>query len=180
MTFEPLVIPEVVLIKPEVHSDDRGFLRETYKASAFREAGLPEHFEQSNHSRSQRGVLRGLHYQTPPASHGKLVSVVRGEVLDVAVDIRRNSPTYGTWVSARLSDDNHHQLYVPPGFAHGFYVLSEVADVFYCLSAEYSKEHDRGILWNDPDIGIDWGTDAPLLSKRDKKLPTLEEADNPF
>ena len=178
-TLEPLTIPEVILIKPKVHQDERGFFKETYKASAFREAGLPA-FVQDNHSRSGRGVLRGLHYQKPPKSHGKLVSVVRGEILDVAVDIRGGSPTYAQWVSARLSGENHQQLYVPPGFAHGFYVLSDVADVVYRLTAEYSAEHDRGILWHDPALGVDWGTDAPLLSKRDEVLPTLAEADNPF
>lgn len=179
-TFERLAIPEVVLVKPLVRRDARGFFMETYKRSAFCEGGINATFVQDNHSRSIQGTLRGLHYQLPPAAHAKLVSVVAGEILDVAVDIRRGSPTYGRWVSAVLSSDNHHQLFVPVGFAHGFLVRSETADVVYKISGEYSPEHDRGMLWNDPALGIDWGTTEPLLSERDQRQPTLAAAGNSF
>ena len=179
-TFEPLAIPEVVLVKPLVRRDARGFFIETYKRSAFCEAGITTRFVQDNTSRSARNTLRGLHYQLPPAAHAKLVSVVAGEVLDVAVDIRRGSPTYGRWVSAVLSETNKHQLFVPVGFAHGFLVRSETADVTYKISHEYAPEHDRGVLWNDPALGIDWGLGEPLLSERDRAQPTLASADNTF
>ena len=179
-TFEPLAIPEVVLVKPLVRRDARGFFMETYKRSAFCEAGITATFVQDNTSRSSRGTLRGLHYQLPPAAHAKLVSVVAGEVLDVAVDIRRGSPFYGRWVSAVLSETNKHQLFVPVGFAHGFLVRSETADVTYKISHEYSPEHDRGVVWNDPALGIDWGLLEPLLSERDREQPPLAAADNSF
>ena len=178
--FEPLAIPEVVLVKPTTRRDARGFFMEAYKRSAFCEAGITATFVQDNVSRSSQNTLRGLHYQLPPAAHAKLVSVVAGEVLDVAVDIRRGSPTYGRWVSAVLSEDNKHQLFVPVGFAHGFVVRSEAADVTYKISHEYSPEHDRGVLWNDPALGIDWGSGEPLLSKRDRAQPPLADADNTF
>lgn len=179
MEIEALAIPEVKLIKPRVFRDDRGFFLERWKASAFRAAGLPD-FVQDNHSRSSRGTLRGLHYQLPPAAQGKLVSAVRGEIFDVAVDIRRGSPTFGRWVGAILSEENLHQLWVPDGFAHGFVVHSASADVIYKVTTEYSPEHDRGLLWNDPDIGIDWGVDAPLLSAKDQTQPRLAEIGDAF
>lgn len=179
-TFERLKIPDVILIKPKPFKDDRGFFLESYKASVFKDGGISDTFVQDNHSRSSQGILRGLHYQKEPKAHSKLVSVVRGEILDVAVDIRKGSPTYGQWVSAVLSEDNHHQLFVPLGFAHGFYVLSKTADVTYKISSEYAGDHDRGIAWNDPTIGIDWGTASPILSERDKVQPSLDEADNNF
>ncbi len=179
-TFERLALPDVVLVKPTVRRDARGFFVEAYKRSAFCEAGVDTVFVQDNHSRSARGTLRGLHYQLPPAAHAKLVWVVAGEVLDVAVDLRRGSPTYGRWVSAALSGANHHALFVPVGFAHGFVVRSETAEVSYKISHEYSPEHDRGILWNDPALGIDWGLNEPLLSERDRRQPTLADADNSF
>jgi len=179
-TFEPLNIPDVILVKPKPFKDDRGFFLESYKASAFKEGGITDTFVQDNHSRSSRGILRGLHYQKEPRAQSKLVSVERREILDVAVDIRKGSPTFGRWVSAHLSEDNHHQLFIPVGFAHGFYVLSEVADVTYKISAEYDAAADRGIAWNDPAIGIDWGTEAPILSNKDKTQPSLNEADNNF
>ena len=179
-SFEPQSIPEVILVKPKLLTDERGFFKEAYKLSVYQEGGITDTFVQDNHSRSAKGILRGLHYQLNPKAHAKLVSVVRGEVLDVAVDIRKGSPHYGQWVSAHLSEDNHHQLYVPVGFAHGFYVLSEVADVVYKISGEYSAEHDRGVAWDDPELNIDWGTDAPILSDKDTSQPSLALADNNF
>ena len=179
-TFEALTLPEVILVKPKPFRDSRGFFMESYKASAFREGGIDTAFVQDNHSRSARGVLRGLHYQKEPKAHSKLVSVVRGEILDVAVDIRKGSPSYGHWVSATLSEENHHQLFVPAGFAHGFYVRSETADVVYKMSGEYAADCDRGIAWDDPAIGINWGTEAPILSERDSAQPSLADADNNF
>jgi dTDP-4-dehydrorhamnose 3,5-epimerase len=178
--FEPQVIPEVILVKPQARGDARGFFKEHYKHSEFVANGIPDVFIQDNHSCSIRGTLRGLHYQKLPAPQAKLVSVIRGKILDVAVDIRKGSPTYGEYVALELSDENHHQLYVPVGFAHGFLVLSDYADLFYKVTGEYSAEHDRGILWNDSSIGIDWNIEHPLLSDKDKMQPTLEQADNNF
>ncbi len=178
--FERQTIPEVILVKPQVHGDERGFFKEHYKYNQFVAGGIADLFIQDNHSYSSQNTLRGLHYQKFPNPQAKLVSVIRGKILDVAVDIRQGSPTYGKYVSAELSDENYHQLYVPAGFAHGFYVLSQTADVFYKVSGEYSAEHDRGILWNDPALGILWGATAPLLSNKDKVRPTLDLADNNF
>jgi dTDP-4-dehydrorhamnose 3,5-epimerase len=178
--FEALQIPEVTLVKPRVFGDARGFFLETYKRSDFQAAGIPAAFVQANHSRSARGVLRGLHYQKRPRAQAKLLTVVTGEIFDVAVDIRVGSPTYGAWVSQVLSAENHHLLYVPPGFAHGFCVLSESTDLIYQVTEEYSREHERGILWNDPEIGIKWPVQNPELSARDMAQPRLREADNNF
>jgi dTDP-4-dehydrorhamnose 3,5-epimerase len=178
-TFTRLAIPEVLLVTPRVFDDDRGFFLETYRQTDFMEMGVPP-FVQSNHSHSARGVLRGLHYQKPPLAQGKLVTVIAGEVFDVAVDIRRGSPTYGQWVGETLSAANHRLLYIPPGFAHGFCVLSDEADIFYQVTAEYSHPHDRGVLWNDPDIGVAWPIAAPLLSTKDSRQPRLQDADNDF
>jgi dTDP-4-dehydrorhamnose 3,5-epimerase len=178
--FEPQVIPEVILVKPQVRGDARGFFKEHYKQSEFATGGIPDTFIQDNHSRSSKNILRGLHYQKLPKPQAKLVSVIQGKILDVAVDIRQGSPTFGKYVTAELSDENHHQLYVPVGFAHGFLVLSESADVFYKVSGDYSLEHDRGILWNDPAVGIPWGVDSPLLSNKDQLQPLLANADNNF
>ena len=167
-----LAIPDAVLIEPKVFGDARGFFYESFNQRAFNEAtGTDYQFVQDNHSRSSKGVLRGLHYQLPPHAQGKLVRVVRGTVWDVAVDIRRSSPTFGQWVGAELSEDNQHQLWVPPGFAHGFVVLSESADFLYKTSDYYAPQHERCIVWNDPDIGIAWPALAqgqqPLLSAKD-------------
>jgi dTDP-4-dehydrorhamnose 3,5-epimerase len=178
--FERQSIPEVILIKPQVRGDERGFFKEHYKHSEFMAGGIPDLFIQDNHSRSSKNTLRGLHYQKLPKPQAKLVSVIRGKILDVAVDIRQGSPTYGKYVIAELSEDNHHQLYVPIGFAHGFVVLSDSADVFYKVNGEYSAEHDRGALWNDPAIGISWNVDKPLLSNKDQLQPLLSKADNNF
>ena len=177
--FTPLTISDVILIEPRIFGDERGFFAETYKASPYTEHGIPP-FVQTNHSHSAHGVLRGLHYQKQPRAQGKLVTCVRGAIFDVGVDIRRGSPTYGEWVGETLSDENHRLLYIPPGFAHGFCVLSDVADVIYQVTAEYAHALDRGIIWNDPDIGIDWPIDAPLLSPKDAAQPRLRNADNDF
>ncbi len=176
----PLQIPEVILIKPRVFPDARGFFLETYKLSDFQANGISETFVQDNHSRSARGVLRGLHFQNPPGAQGKLVRAVRGVIFDVAVDIRPASSTFGQWVGEILSDENHHMLYIPPGFAHGFLVLSEVADVSYKVTAEYAPALDSGIIWNDPTIAIQWPIPTPLLSPKDATLPPLQEADIRF
>ncbi len=180
-TFTPLQIPDVILITARVFDDARGFFLETYKYSEFAAHGIPETFVQDNHSRSVRGVLRGLHFQNPPQAQGKLVRVVQGEIFDVAVDIRPSSPTFGQWVGEILSEANQRMLYIPPGFAHGFLVLSEFADVSYKVTTEYAPELDSGIIWNDPTIQIQWPLQgSPLLSAKDAALPTLFNADNRF
>lgn len=174
--FEPQSIPEVVLVTPKVFRDDRGFFLEAYKQSAFAAFGIDHRFVQDNRSRSKKGVLRGLHYQKPPAGQGKLVSVVSGEIFDVAVDLRQGAPTYGKWVGVMLSAENKRMLYIPQGFAHGFCVLSDWADVCYKATAEYSSPHDTGVAWNDPDLGVEWPIDKPLLSEKDAKLLRLRDA----
>jgi len=174
-TFTRLAIPDVILIEPTVFPDERGFFIESYKYSEFAAFGIKEHFVQDNHSRSVKGVLRGLHYQRQPKAQGKLVRVVVGEIFDVGVDIRKGSPTYGKWVGEVLSAENKRMLYIPPGFAHGFCVLSEVAEVLYKTTTEYSPEHDAGIIWNDPEIGIEWPIEHPILSEKDAGLPFLKE-----
>jgi dTDP-4-dehydrorhamnose 3,5-epimerase len=178
--FACLEIPDVVLVETRSFEDERGFFLELYKRSEFSDGGIPYPFVQGNHSRSKRGVLRGLHYQKQPAAQGKLVLVIRGTIFDVAVDIRKGSPFYGRWVSAVLSDQNHRALFVPEGFAHGFVVLSDEADVVYTVTAEYSAANERGIIWNDPLLRIGWPVKDPLLSLKDARLPTLENADNNF
>lgn len=179
-TFQRLEIPDVILIEPKVYSDPRGFFIETYKKSEFLEHGIFDDFVQDNWSHSTKGTLRGLHFQQQPGAQAKLVMVLKGEVFDVAVDIRKNSPTYGQWVGEILSDKKAQMLYIPVGFAHGFCVLSDEADFVYKVSDEYSKELDSGILWNDPDIGIDWPIADPLLSEKDIALPLLKDADLDF
>jgi dTDP-4-dehydrorhamnose 3,5-epimerase len=167
-------LPGVLLIKPRVFEDPRGFFMETYRQNTLAEAGVLESFVQDNHSRSSRGVLRGLHYQlkNPQA---KLCRVVTGEVLDVAVDVRLGSPHFGKWVSAVLSAENHAQLFIPKGFAHGFVVRSETADFLYKCSDYFDAGDDRGVLWNDPEIGIDWETPSSLLSEKDKRYLPLSQ-----
>lgn len=177
-TAIPTAIPEVLVLEPRVFGDARGFFFESFNARDFaRATGLNVDFVQDNHSKSAKGVLRGLHYQIQHAQ-GKLVRVVEGEVFDVAVDLRRSSPTFGRWVGERLSADNHRQLWVPPGFAHGFVVLSESAQFLYKTTDYWSPEHERSLLWNDPAIGIDWPIDAqPLLAAKDAAAPRLRDAD---
>ncbi len=164
------------MVKPKVFGDQRGFFKELFKASDFEQAGLPGRFVQDNLSFSQRGVLRGLHYQRSPHAQGKLVGCLRGEIFDVAVDLRRSSPTFGRWFALHLSEDNHLFLYVPEGFAHGFQVLSKEALVFYKCTAEYAPEFEAGVIWNDPDLAIPWPIEQPVLSERDKNWPLLGEA----
>lgn len=179
MEFEPLSIPEVVLVHPRVFGDDRGFFLETWQQTRFAEAGIADGFVQDNHSRSGRGVLRGLHYQVRQPQ-GKLVRVVRGRVFDVAVDLRRSSPSFGRWVGAELSEENFRMLWVPPGFAHGFLVLSESADLVYKCTDFYAPEHERTVIWNDVDIAVQWPQptgDEPILSARDAAAPALSEAE---
>lgn len=174
--FEPTEMKDVILVKPKVFGDSRGFFMETYKKSEFFQHGIKTEFMQDNHSKSTKGVLRGLHFQTPPKAQAKLVRCPRGKVFDVAVDIRKDSPDFGKWVGAVLSDENKHMLFIPEGFAHGFVVLSDEAELIYKASDEYSPENDRGIKWNDPDIGIDWGIDfEPLVSEKDAKQPFLKD-----
>ncbi len=179
-TFKKLSIPDVILIEPKLFGDDRGFFMETYKYSEFASAGIQESFVQDNYSRSSTGILRGLHYQKNPNAQGKLVRCITGKIFDAAVDIRKGSPMFGKWVAAELSGDNNLMLYVPAGFAHGFLVLSETADVMYKCTKEYSPADDRGIIWNDPDIGIEWPLKKPVLSGKDGEHPVLKDADNNF
>lgn len=179
MRFLPTAIPEIIVIEPAVYGDARGFFLETWHEARFREAGIDARFVQDNHSRSRQGILRGLHYQLEQAQ-GKLVRVVTGRVFDVAVDLRRGSPTFGQWVGQVLSEDNHRMLWVPPGFAHGFYVLSERADFVYKCTDFYAPEHERCIRWDDPDIGIDWPIPthaAPLVSDKDAHGAALRDAE---
>jgi len=179
-TFTRLAIPEVILVESGSFPDHRGWFAETYRRSIYSENGIQRAFVQENCSRSGRGVLRGLHYQKHPAAQAKLVSVVRGEIFDVAVDIRKGSPFYGKWVAALLSEQNHRLLFIPEGFAHGFVALSDQADTIYKVTAEYCAENESGIVWSDPAINIDWPIKDPLLSAKDAQLPTLENADNNF
>ena len=171
-------LPDVLIIEPKVFGDERGFFYESFNAQAFAEAtGRVVQFVQDNHSRSAKGVLRGLHYQIEQ-SQGKLVRVTTGEVLDVAVDIRRSSPTFGQWTSVRLSGQNHRQLWIPPGFAHGFVVLSESADFLYKTTDYYAPSAERCIRWDDPELAIDWELEgAPILSAKDQAGSALREAD---
>lgn len=178
MKVTRLAIPDVLLIEPKVFGDERGFFYESFNAHAFRaETGLDVEFVQDNHSRSSKGVLRGLHYQLPPQAQGKLVRAVRGAVFDVAVDIRASSPTFRHWVGAELTEENNHQLWVPPGFAHGFLVLSDTADVLYKTTNYYAATHERCIAWNDPTLSVRWpqSDGTPQLSGKDQHgLPLVQ------
>jgi dTDP-4-dehydrorhamnose 3,5-epimerase len=167
----PTSIPEVLLIEPVVHGDERGYFLESWTRRDFAAAGVAERFVQDNHSFSRRGILRGLHYQLE-RPQGKLVRVIGGRVFDVAVDLRKSSPTFGKWVSAWLSEDDHQMLWVPPGFAHGFYVASESAHFLYKCTDYYSPEDERTLLWSDPALAIDWPLESswpPIVSKKDQK-----------
>lgn len=174
MKFFPTAIPEVILVEPAVFRDDRGFFLETYHQGKFVDGGLPGSFVQDNHSFSIRGTLRGLHAQLRKPQ-GKLVRAIEGEIFDVAVDIRPDSPTFGRWVGEVLSGENLRQLYVPPGFAHGFCVLSETAHVGYKCTELYDREDEIGVAWNDPGIAVAWPVENPLLSPKDASAPTLAE-----
>jgi dTDP-4-dehydrorhamnose 3,5-epimerase len=179
MEFEPTEIPEVILIRPRVFGDERGFFFESWEERKFAAAGLHVKFVQDNHSRSARHILRGLHYQIRQ-SQGKLVRAVTGTVFDVAVDIRRNSPTFGRWVGVTLSAENHHMLWVPPGFAHGFLVLSESADFLYRCTDFYAPAHERAIQWNDPDLAVTWPLprgSEPILSQKDAAATRFRDAE---
>lgn len=175
MRVLPTKLPEIVLVEPTVHGDERGFFVESYHAHRYREAGIDAEFIQDNHSLSAHGTLRGLHAQLGAHAQGKLVRVTRGEVYDVGVDIRRGSPTFGSYEAARLSAENFRQLYIPPGFAHGFVVTSEVAEFQYKCSEFYDPESEISIAWNDPQIGIPWPVSNPGLSPKDAAAPTLAE-----
>ncbi|MGE4285580.1 MAG: dTDP-4-dehydrorhamnose 3,5-epimerase [Phycisphaerae bacterium] len=165
--FKKMEIPEVILVTPRVFPDDRGFFMETYKASEFKANGITEDFVQDNQSFSCKDVIRGLHYQRAPHAQGKLVRCLEGAIWDVAVDIRKDSPTYRKWVAAELTSDNKQMLYVPAGFAHGFAVLSDTAMISYKCTAEYNKDAEAGILWNEPSIAVDWPVAEPILSEKD-------------
>jgi len=180
LDFKKLDIPEVILIEPHFFEDPRGFFMETFKESDFIKNKIYTNFVQDNFSYSIKGVIRGLHYQTNPKAQAKLVSVCTGEIFDVAVDIRHGSSTYGKWIGEILSHENHKMLYIPEGFAHGFCVLSQSANVLYKVNQEYSPENEKGIIWNDPDTKINWPISEPILSSKDLKLPLLKEANNNF
>jgi dTDP-4-dehydrorhamnose 3,5-epimerase len=182
MPFEFIraVIPDVVVIRPRLIRDGRGFFMEFYKRSDFAAHGIGEIFVQGNHSRSVAGILRGLHYQKHPKAQGKLVRTVFGEVFDVAVDLRRGSPTYGRWVGLTLSAGAATMIYIPAGFAHGFCVVSEEAEVMYMTTEEYSPAQEAGVIWNDPELAIGWPLAHPQLSERDCNWPRLRDAQNNF
>jgi dTDP-4-dehydrorhamnose 3,5-epimerase len=179
MEFLPASIPGIILIHPKVFRDRRGFFMETFQAERFAAAGIPTHFVQDNHSGSTRGTLRGLHYQIRHAQ-GKLVRVVAGEVFDVALDLRRSSPTFGKWLGMRLSSQNHTQLWIPPGFAHGFYVLSDWAEVIYKTTDFYAPAWERTLMWNDSELGIAWPIppgEQPIVSEKDQRGTRFRDAE---
>ncbi len=179
-TFKKLEISDVILIEPKIYSDNRGFFYENFKETDFLSYGISNKIVQENFSHSLKDVIRGLHFQKNPKAQSKLVSVINGKIFDVAVDIRKKSPTYGKWVGEIISDENHRSLYIPEGFAHGFCVLSEEADVVYKVNNEYSPENERGIIWNDPTIKISWSVENPIVSDKDSRLPQLEKVDSNF
>ena len=177
--FEKQSIEDVILVKPKVFGDNRGFFMETYKKSDFVANGIDVEFTQDNHSKSTKGVLRGLHYQAKPYGQAKLVRCVKGRIYDVAVDIRKNSKTFGQYVKVELSEDNKQMLFIPDGFAHGFVALTDDVEILYKASGEYAPQADRGILWNDKEINIDWRIDfLPILSDKDKYQSKLSEINN--
>lgn len=178
--YEALKISGLILVKPRLFPDDRGYFFETYKKSEFRTAGIDENFVQDNYSTSYKSVIRGLHYQKEPKAQAKLVSATVGKIFDVAVDMRRGSPTYGEWVGVELSEENRHMLFIPSGCAHGFCVLSNRAEVSYKASEEYSPSHEAGVIWNDADLNVQWPISNPVLSGKDAELPLLGDADNNF
>lgn len=173
--FEKLEIDGLILVKPKVFGDNRGFFMESYKKSEFVKGGIQCEFVQDNHSKSSKGVLRGLHYQIKPKAQAKLIRCIKGKIYDVAVDLRPNSKTFGKWAKVELSEENSHMLFIPECFAHGFVVLSDEAELFYKTNNEFSPELDRGVLWNDKDINVNWGISSPILSEKDKIQPKLSE-----
>ncbi|HPK04660.1 MAG TPA: dTDP-4-dehydrorhamnose 3,5-epimerase [Bacteroidales bacterium] len=173
-------IPDVLIIKPVVFRDERGYFFESFHSERYREAGIDFAFVQDNESKSQKGVLRGLHLQKPPFAQGKLIRVVKGAVLDVVVDVRRNSPYYGKWVSTILTEENKWMFWVPPGFAHGFLTLENDTVFFYKCTAFYNKGSEMAIRWNDPQLAINWGIEDPILSEKDKNSPFFSEFISPF
>jgi len=178
--FTPLAIPEVVAITPKVFADERGAFVEIFKATDFAAAGITAQWQQINCSISQKHVLRGMHYQLQPHAQGKLITVLRGKIFDVVIDIRKSSPSFGKWASIELDAKKRQMLWVPVGFAHGFCALSDITEVMYACTSEYAPESERGIMWNDPALGITWPTDKPILSPKDTKYPPLAEADINF
>ncbi|MFQ5963522.1 MAG: dTDP-4-dehydrorhamnose 3,5-epimerase [Candidatus Scalinduaceae bacterium] len=178
--FEKLSIPDIILIEPKTYGDERGAFAEIYKSSEFKQIGINKQFVQVNHSWSKKNILRGLHYQLNPMAQGKFVRVVTGEVFDVIVDMRKGSPWYGRWMSKKLSSENKMMLYIPEGFAHGFSVLSDTAEVIYYCTNEYAPEYDKGIFWDDSKLQIDWPVKNPILSEKDSQLPLFEKAENNF
>lgn len=175
--FKKQEIPEVILIEASAFPDDRGFFSEVFKASEFEKNGLPTTFLQDNFSSSKKGVIRGLHYQLSPKAQGKLVRVLKGKIIDVAVDVRRDSPTFLKSIAVELSDENNNMLFIPAGFAHGFVALSDEVKFLYKCTDEYSKEHERGIRYDDPEINIDWGISNPIVSEKDLDLPLAKDAE---
>lgn len=173
-------IPDVLILKPTVFEDDRGYFFESYNKEKFLQHGLDQNFVQDNESKSVKNVVRGLHFQKPPFSQGKLVRVMKGAVLDVAVDIRRNSPTYGQWTSVELTEDNKWMYWVPPGFAHGFATLKDDTVFFYKCTNVYNKASEGSIRWNDPDLGIDWKLENPILSGKDQQATLFKDFVSPF
>lgn len=181
-SFAPTAVPDVVVVETRRFADDRGWFAEAFKASDFAAAGLPTGFVQDNRSRSRRNVVRGLHFQRDPMAQGKLVSCGLGAVWDVAVDLRAGSPTYGRWVAEELTEDNGRMLWIPAGFGHGFAALTDVADLVYKCTEEFSAPHDGGIRWDDPDIGVAWPVDPAdvIVSDKDRSLPLLADTDPGF
>lgn len=177
--FSPLDIPDVILVRSRCFQDKRGYFSESYRHDAFADAGIDQPFVQFNRARSVSGVLRGLHFQAPPHSQGKLVEVTRGAIWDVAVDLRSNEPTFGQWVGMELTSAGE-LLWIPAGFAHGYVALTEEADVSYAVTSYYAPESEGGILWSDPSLAIDWPTDSPIVSEKDLGLPLLKDVDSPF
>jgi dTDP-4-dehydrorhamnose 3,5-epimerase len=181
MEFIGTSLSDVFLIKPDVHADHRGFFLESYTLSKFVANGIDTMFVQDNHSLSaQKGVLRGLHFQTPPCAQSKLIRVTRGAIYDVVVDVRKSSLTYGKWIGVELTEENHQMLFVPAGFAHGFCTLAENTEVQYKVDHLYAPANDSGIRWNDPDIGIEWPVSDPILSKKDSELMFFRDFKSPF
>jgi|TARA_B110001454_G_scaffold127604_1_gene118974 dTDP-4-dehydrorhamnose 3,5-epimerase len=178
--FKQLRIPDVISITPYLFNDERGYFFENFKHSAFKQHQIDLNFIQENFSKSKKNVIRGLHFQKNPKAQAKLVTAVSGEIFDVAVDLRKNSSTFGKWVGEILSEINHKSLYVPKGFAHGFCVLSEGATVMYKINQEYSPDHEQGIVWNDPDIAISWPISEPIISEKDQNLPLFKNQDYDF